>query len=454
MPKRDESLQIGDDIPPEVLAQIEAQSTLKIDDLKARPELVKFAVDQAKKSGNDAFKSGRMRDAVRLYTSAIAGAPGDAALHGNRSAAKLALGEHEGALMDATRCVELDETWAKGHYRLGCALSCFGEWIAAAQSFRTADQLAPGSKDVKERLAVASALAAEETNRIIAQVESQRRDLAKRLRDARAVDAKEAIMSAWRQQNGGYEWEPEDYEWRPTYLPLMRSRRADKRRFIKDDRRNVALNFAAATAELDAPKRTLLALGDRARLDAYADAAVRVFKTVGDEPALVLANGAGGVLAMTAAAAVSLFLIPVWAIGLRRRVLFTGVHPRVRRRSIAVPLPHGQAVRQGEPTRGRFHRAHRPEARDVRGGTTGTGVVGCVSGWVSGGSEQKRKKRDETRQGGDHRHDGPRLPRVQPAELHRLRGRALGDARRGVRPGPRHRSRRAHLVANRARQRL
>ena len=66
MPKRDESLQIGDDIPPEVLAQIEAQSTLKIDDLKARPELVKFAVDQAKKSGNDAFKSGRMRDAVRL----------------------------------------------------------------------------------------------------------------------------------------------------------------------------------------------------------------------------------------------------------------------------------------------------------------------------------------------------------------------------------------------------
>ena len=68
MPKRDESLQIGDDIPPEVLAQIEAQSTLKIDDLKARPELVKFAVDQAKKSGNDAFKSGRMRDAVRLYT--------------------------------------------------------------------------------------------------------------------------------------------------------------------------------------------------------------------------------------------------------------------------------------------------------------------------------------------------------------------------------------------------
>ena len=91
----------------------------------------------------------------------------------------------------------------------------------------------------------------------------------------------------------------------------MRSRRADKRRFIKDDRRNVALNFAAATAELDAPKRTLLALGDRARLDAYADAAVRVFKTVGDEPALVLANGAGGVLAMTAAAAVSLFLILV-----------------------------------------------------------------------------------------------------------------------------------------------
>ena len=302
MPRRDESIQIGHDVPPEVIASIEASSKMTIDDLKANPELVQFAVDRAKKSGNDAFKAGRMRDAVRMYTQAIAGAPGDAALHGNRSAAKLALGEHDGALLDATRCVELDPEWAKGHYRLGCALACFGEWIAAARSFQRADALAPGSKDIAERLAAATELAAEETGRVVAQVESQRRDLAQRLRVARRADARENILSAWRQQNSGYEWDVEDYEWRPTYLPLMRARVADKRRFMRDERRAMALNFAAAAAELDAPKKTLPALRDQPRLDAYAAAAVRVFETVGDEPALAVANGAGGVLAMTTAA--------------------------------------------------------------------------------------------------------------------------------------------------------
>lgn len=236
MPRRDESIQIGHDVPPEVIASIEASSKMTIDDLKANPELVQFAVDRSKKSGNDAFKAGRMRDAVRMYTQAIAGAPGDATLHGNRSAAKLALGEHDGALLDATRCVELDPEWAKGHYRLGCALACFGEWIAAARSFQRADLLAPGSKDIAERLAAATELAAEETGRVVAQVESQRRDLAQRLRCARRADARENILSAWRQQNSGYEWDVEDYEWRPTYLPLMRARVADKNRFMKDER--------------------------------------------------------------------------------------------------------------------------------------------------------------------------------------------------------------------------
>ena len=91
MPRRDESIQIGHDVPPEVIASIEASSKMTIDDLKANPELVQFAVDRAKKSGNDAFKAGRMRDAVRMYTQAIAGAPGDAALHDNRDDGQIEL---------------------------------------------------------------------------------------------------------------------------------------------------------------------------------------------------------------------------------------------------------------------------------------------------------------------------------------------------------------------------
>ena len=149
-----------------MIASIEASSKMTIDDLKANPELVQFAVDRAKKSGNDAFKAGRMRDAVRMYTQAIAGAPGDAALHGNRSAAKLALGEHDGAFLDATRCASSWTACAKGHYRLGCArvlrrVDRRGEAVPAR------GQRQPGSKDIAERLAAATELAAEETSRAV-----------------------------------------------------------------------------------------------------------------------------------------------------------------------------------------------------------------------------------------------------------------------------------------------
>lgn len=56
-------------------------------------------------------------EAVRRYDEAIAGAPRDAPLLGNRSAAHLALGLYQEAVTDAQRSVELDASWAKGHYR-------------------------------------------------------------------------------------------------------------------------------------------------------------------------------------------------------------------------------------------------------------------------------------------------------------------------------------------------
>ena len=66
-----------------------------------------FAVERSKKAGNDAFVSGHHREAVRLYTQAIAGDPTDKALFSNRSAASLALGHHDDALADAAACVSL-----------------------------------------------------------------------------------------------------------------------------------------------------------------------------------------------------------------------------------------------------------------------------------------------------------------------------------------------------------
>lgn len=46
--------------------------------------------------------------------------------HSNRSAARLALSDGEGALSDAQQCVTLNPGWPKGHFRQGAALESLG----------------------------------------------------------------------------------------------------------------------------------------------------------------------------------------------------------------------------------------------------------------------------------------------------------------------------------------
>jgi len=97
---------LGDELPPEMLAAVEAEAGISVSDIP--PELLAFAVEKSKKAGNDAFTSGNNREAARLYTQAIAGDPNDKALFSNRSAACLALGLYEvgptGARHVSTSC--------------------------------------------------------------------------------------------------------------------------------------------------------------------------------------------------------------------------------------------------------------------------------------------------------------------------------------------------------------
>ena len=52
-----------------------------------------------------------------MYSQAIAGAEGDATLFGNRSAAYLAAGLYQDAILDAQKATTLSPAWAKGFYR-------------------------------------------------------------------------------------------------------------------------------------------------------------------------------------------------------------------------------------------------------------------------------------------------------------------------------------------------
>lgn len=83
-----------------------------------------------------------------MYSQAIAGNPKDHTLFGNRSAAFLAMGLYEDALLDATKCTQLKPDWAKGHYRLGCVLLALSQWAAAAEALGKGAELEPGDADM------------------------------------------------------------------------------------------------------------------------------------------------------------------------------------------------------------------------------------------------------------------------------------------------------------------
>ena len=56
-----------------------------------------------------------------MYSQAIAGADTDATLFGNRSAAYLAAGMYQEAILDAQKATTLVPTWPKGFYRRAAA---------------------------------------------------------------------------------------------------------------------------------------------------------------------------------------------------------------------------------------------------------------------------------------------------------------------------------------------
>ena len=268
-------------------------------------ETLRHCVERAKRIGNERFGKKDYEGAVEAYTTAIAACDWDKTLYSNRSAAALGLGRVEQALRDGAECVRVDETWAKGYYRLGCALMAAFEHGQAVAVLTRGLELSPGSVDIKERLDVAKERYEEERSRVAADVKAARRDFALQLRDARAEDRRTEMENQWKQSLSGPDWEVEDYEWRPTFIPQMCLRKLDPSRFEMDPGRLNLINYATALAELSAPKKVLDILDDDVRIAAYKEAIeLTVEDAESDEIASALVLGEGtGILALLAARA-------------------------------------------------------------------------------------------------------------------------------------------------------
>lgn len=124
--------------------------------LAPRPRQRLVAMDELKAKGNAAFSAGRYAEAIEHFGAAIDLAPSNHVLYSNRSAAKAALRDFEGALGDAKKVTELEPSWAKGYSRLGAALFGLAKYDDSIAAYKqgldidpTNAQLAQGLSEVE-----------------------------------------------------------------------------------------------------------------------------------------------------------------------------------------------------------------------------------------------------------------------------------------------------------------
>ena len=164
-----------------------------------------------KKEGNDHFKRGSYEAAAKCYTTAIDlwMEPKDrAVLYVNRSAARLkqspepgctASALAESGLRDAERAMDLDASYAKGHFRRGQALSALRRHADAAEAFRRVLELSPGDAAAQTLLQEAEAAA----TKAAAAVDGAVQAAAKLGDDAAQTLLQEVKVAAAAEEKGG-----------------------------------------------------------------------------------------------------------------------------------------------------------------------------------------------------------------------------------------------------------
>lgn len=85
------------------------------------------SADDCKDLGNKMLQTGKVADAVWLYSLGLEKRPGCHVLHSNRSAAHARVGEWAKALADADECVSHNPAWARGYSRRASALEGLGK---------------------------------------------------------------------------------------------------------------------------------------------------------------------------------------------------------------------------------------------------------------------------------------------------------------------------------------
>lgn len=115
-------------------------------------------LDRLKEEGNVAFKSGKHRQAVDLYSQALEVDPSNKGTNSkilqNRAMASIKIKEYKSAVADCNRALALDPAYLKARKTLARALGASGDWEAALKEFKSVQETNPSepgiSKDIRD----------------------------------------------------------------------------------------------------------------------------------------------------------------------------------------------------------------------------------------------------------------------------------------------------------------
>eukprot|EP00520_Triparma_pacifica_P012614 CAMPEP_0118641292 /NCGR_PEP_ID=MMETSP0785-20121206/5203_1 /TAXON_ID=91992 /ORGANISM="Bolidomonas pacifica, Strain CCMP 1866" /LENGTH=379 /DNA_ID=CAMNT_0006532725 /DNA_START=1148 /DNA_END=2283 /DNA_ORIENTATION=- len=102
-----------------------------------------------KSEGDEFFRSGKYKEAVKKYSDAIDIDDENHLIYSNRCACYLKLAEKSRALRDGEKCVTLAPKWAKGYGRLASAQHSLTRYADAAETYRKGLKLDPENAALK-----------------------------------------------------------------------------------------------------------------------------------------------------------------------------------------------------------------------------------------------------------------------------------------------------------------
>ena len=108
--------------------------------------------EQLKMNGNSCFKKEKYHSAICFYSMAIKLDNTNAVLYANRAATKSQLNNHEGALKDCERAIDLDPTYSKAYCRMGLVYFSLQQYTMAVEYYEAAVMLDPNNSYFRNNL--------------------------------------------------------------------------------------------------------------------------------------------------------------------------------------------------------------------------------------------------------------------------------------------------------------